>query len=86
MARKLTAPQLERLRSIATASLETPESARPDLGIAPEDLIVACDVALGYDALENEDEDERSALVDTYRQSCANAWKRRPRRASKAAP
>lgn len=75
--RKLTSKQLARLRGIATASLEMPESDRPDLGIAPEDLLVACDAVLGVDALEDEDADERRALVETYRQSCADAWRRR---------
>jgi hypothetical protein len=75
--RKLTSKQLRRLRGIAAASLELPKPDRPDLGIAPEDLIVACDVVLGRDALEDEDEDERRALIETYRRSCAEAWKRR---------
>jgi len=74
--RKLTTKQLQRLRGIATTSLELPKPDRPDLGIAPEDLIVACDVVLGHDALEDEDEDERRALIETYRRSCAEAWRR----------
>jgi hypothetical protein len=82
--RKLTSRQLRRLRGIAGASLELPKPNRPDLGITPEDLIVACDVALGYDALENEDEDERHALIETYHRSCAEAWKRRPLRKPQA--
>jgi hypothetical protein len=72
---KLNSKQLQRLRGIATASLELSKPDRPDLGIAPEDLIVACDVALGYDTLESEDEDERRALVETYHQRCAEAWR-----------
>jgi hypothetical protein len=75
---KLNSKQLQRLRGIAAASLELSKPDRPDLGIAPEDLIVACDVALGRDALEDEDEDERRALIETYRRSCAEAWRRRP--------
>lgn len=76
--RKLTPKQLERLRGIAVASLKVPELDRPDLGIAPEDLLVACDAALGVDACEDEgDEEERRALVERYHQSCANAWRRR---------
>ena len=78
--RKLTSKQLQRLRGIAAASLELSKPDRPDLGIASEDLIVACDVVLGHDALEDEDEDERRALIETYRRSCAEAWKRRPLR------
>jgi len=78
--RKLTTKQLQRLRSIAVASLELPKPDRPDLGIAPEDLIVACNVALGHDALEDEDEDERRALIETYHRSCAETWRRRSSR------
>ena len=65
--RKLTSRQLQRLRSIAAASLKLPKPDRPDLGSAPEDLIVA----LGHDALEgeDEDEDERRALLETYRRT-----------------
>jgi hypothetical protein len=75
---KLNSKQLQRLRGIATASLELSKPDRPDLGIAPEDLIVACDVELGYDTLESEDEDERRALIETYHQRCAEAWRYRP--------
>lgn len=75
--RKLTSKQLECLRCIATASLEMPQADRPDLGIAPEDLLVACDAALGIDAFEDENTEERDALIETYQLACAVAWERR---------
>ena len=37
--RRLTSKQLVHLRGIATASLEMPESDRPDLGIAAKSII-----------------------------------------------
>ena len=63
--RKLTSKQLQRLRGIAAASLELSKPDRPDLGIAPEDLIVACDVALGHDALEDYRPNAMAALNKT---------------------
>lgn len=74
--RKLTTNQLERLRGLATASLDS--NVVVDFGSAPEDLVVACDRALGWDAMEEEeDEDEKRALIDTSHQRCASAWRRR---------
>jgi hypothetical protein len=83
--RKLTPRQLNRLRDIAAASLEVPKSDRPDLGIAPEDLLVACNAALKFDTHEDEeDEEERYALIETYEQQCAKAW--RCRRSAQVVP
>ena len=75
--RKLTSKQLECLRGLAAASLEMLQADRPDLGIAPEDLLVACDAALGIDAFEDENADERGALIETYQLACVAAWERR---------
>jgi hypothetical protein len=73
--RKLTPEKLERLRGVATSMLEAPLTARIDLGIAPEDLVVACDRALGWDAMTDETDDEKHALVDSSHQQCAAAWR-----------
>lgn len=73
--RKLTAKQLERLRGIAVKALESTPPSRLDFGGAPEDLVVACDRALGWDEMVEEDDDERRALVETSHQHCAAAWK-----------
>jgi hypothetical protein len=76
--RKLAAKQLERLRGIAVMSLEAAPSAPPvrfDFGVAPEDLVVACDRALGWDEMAEEDEGDKHALVETSHQRCAAAWK-----------
>lgn len=74
--RKLTAKQLERLRGIAVKALESAPPARINFGMAPEDLVVACDRALGWDEMAEEDDDERRALVETSQQHCAAAWRR----------
>lgn len=73
---KLTPGQLERLRGIAVETLESAPSSRIDFGMAPEDLVVACDRALGWDEMAEEDDDERRALVETSHQQCAAAWRR----------
>ena len=52
--RKLTTKQLEHLRGIAVKSLESAPSARVNFGIAAEDLVVACDRALGWDEMAEE--------------------------------
>lgn len=75
--RKLTTKQLERLRGIALAILESSPNTRADLGIAPEDLVIACDRALGWDDMPEEDVEEKHALIDTSHESCALAWRRR---------
>lgn len=76
--RKLTTKQLERLRGIAVVMLESAKtSARIDFGIAPEDLVVACDRALGWDEMPDEDGDEKRALVATSHQRCVVAWRHR---------
>lgn len=75
--RLLTTEQLKRLRAIAVADLESSSVARKDLGIAPEDLLVACDRALGWDDMADEDESDRRALRSTSRDQCARAWRRR---------
>lgn len=73
--RCLTAKQLERLRARAVAALQSPPWARVDFGMAPEDLVVACDRALGWDEMAEETEGDKHALVDTSHQWCAAAWK-----------
>ena len=72
--RRLSANQLKRLRLIAVAMLEAPSGQHSDLGIAPEDLVVACDRALGFDEMADEDLDEKRALVATSHERCAEAW------------
>lgn len=74
--RRLTTRQLEKLRGVAVAMLESPPNARADLGIAPEDLVVACDRALGWDDMAEEDDVEKFALVETSHQRCASTWRR----------
>lgn len=75
--RKLTAKQLEHLRALAVTSLESPLTSRVDFGIASEDLVVACDRALGWDDMAEEDEVEKHALVETSHAWCAAAWRSR---------
>lgn len=51
------------------------------LAISPEDLIVACDMALGHDVPDaEEDLDDRDGLIETYRMVCAEAWAARRQR------
>ena len=84
--RKLTSQQLERLRALAVASLELPRTNRMDFGMAPEDLFVACERALGWDDNSDEgDADERRALVETSHQRCAQAWRCKGTRLSESA-
>lgn len=74
---RLTTKQLERLRGVAKSALKKPLEDRPDLGIAPEDLLVACDRVLGLDSPDEEmDDDEWQAIVATSHQECAKAWRR----------
>ena len=75
--RKLTAKQLECLRGKAVKSLESASSSRIDFGTALEDLVVACDRALGWDEMTEEDEDEKHALIETSHQCCTAAWRSR---------
>ena len=79
--RKLTARQLERLREMAKTSLESIPIARSifekQFKIAPEDLLVACDRALRWDAMEEETDEERRALCEDSHERCALAWKHR---------
>lgn len=82
--RKLTQPKLEHLRKIATASLAGKPQLRRErhdkLGVAPEDLVVACDRALRWDAMEEEEAAERRALYEDAHVRCALAWKKRKRK------
>lgn len=55
--------------------LDLPPGARADFKIAPEDLVVACDRALGWDEMAEEDEGERRARVQISHQWCAAAWR-----------
>lgn len=73
--RKLTSKQLQRLQGIAAASLELSKSDRPDLGIAPEDLIVACNVVLGYDALEDSKTKTKTSVARSLRRTAGAATK-----------
>lgn len=77
--RKLNEAQLYQLRAMAQLELELPRDARIDFGVAPEDLIVACDRATGADDMTEEEEEERQALRTTSEERCAEAWKRRRR-------
>lgn len=74
--RSLSTRQLEQLRKRATTALEMPYDVRPDFGMAPEDLVVACDRALGWDSMDEEDDDEKQALRTTSHVQCREAWDR----------
>lgn len=72
--RSLAQRQLERLRQMAAAALEAPVLDRPDFGMAPEDLVVACDRALGWDSMDEESDEEKLALRATSHARCRDAW------------
>jgi hypothetical protein len=56
--------------------LESASSMCADLGIAPEDLVIACDRTLGWDAMTEENDDDKRALTETSHEQCVVAWRR----------
>ena len=55
----------------------TPKQLRTLREGAEEDLLVACDRALGLDSLDEVDGDERLGIVETSHRMCVVAWSRR---------